>query len=52
MSESKGNQDASKKIQGHFEVMKKELKELREKFEFKIAETAAAMAENLRKIEW
>ena len=32
--------------------MKKELKELREKFEFKSAETAAAMAENIRKIEW
>jgi hypothetical protein len=52
LNESKGNQDVSKKTQGHLEVIKKELKELREKLDFKIAETSAAVAENLRKLEW
>lgn len=52
MNESKGNQDVSKKTQGNFEVMKKELKELRDKLDFKIAETAANIAENARKIEY
>jgi hypothetical protein len=39
LNENKGNQDVSKKTQGNFEAMKKELKELREKLDFKIAET-------------
>jgi len=32
--------------------MEKDLKELREKLDFKIAETVASVAENSRKIEW